>query len=202
MLAHAWFVVGSRAIGTFPDFLDNDATTVARRLLGCVVVRQINGRTIRLRIVETESYDERDAASHSYRGRTPRTDVMFGPSGYLYVYFTYGMHYCCNVVTGKEGEGSAVLIRALEPLDHQEYLEDVRNQTGVNVTNGPAKLCAALGITRAMNGRDLREGDVQLQIGQPIPAKDIVAAPRIGISQNKHALRRFYIRTNAYVSKC
>lgn len=95
-----------------------------------------------------------------------------------------------------------MLIRALEPLDHQEYLEVVRNQTGVNVTNGPAKLCAALGITRAMNGRDLREGDVQLQIGQPIPAKDIVAAPRIGISQNKHALRRFYIRTNTYVSKC
>ena len=94
-------------------FLSSDAVTAAKRLLGCELVREIDGRVLRGRIIETEAYDEDDVASHSYRGQTPRNSVMFGPSGHLYVYFTYGMHYCCNVVVGPEGHGSAVLIRAI-----------------------------------------------------------------------------------------
>ena len=86
----------------FPDFLDNDANSVAWKLLGCELTRDIHGKTIRVRIVETESYDQTDAASHSFKGKTPRTEVMFGRSGHLYVYFTYGMHYCCNIVCGKQ----------------------------------------------------------------------------------------------------
>ena len=97
-------------------FLDQPAWLAAKRLLGCELEREIDGQVICGRIVETEAYDQADAASHSYRGRTARTEVMFGPSGQAYVYFTYGMHYCLNVVTGRVGYGSAVLIRAIEPI--------------------------------------------------------------------------------------
>ncbi len=95
--------------------LNSSVADAAKRLLGCILEREIDGQTIRVRIVETEAYDQTDAASHSYKGRTQRTDVMFGPAGHLYVYFTYGMHYCCNIVVGEEGYGAAVLIRAAEP---------------------------------------------------------------------------------------
>lgn len=131
------------------------AVDAAKRLLGCILEREIDGKTVRVMIVETEAYDETDAASHSFNGRTPRTDVMFGPAGHLYIYFTYGMHYCCNVVTGQKGEGSAVLLRAAEPLIGEDILEKRRSKTGVDVTNGPAKLCQSLGIDKKMNGHDL-----------------------------------------------
>jgi DNA-3-methyladenine glycosylase len=186
---------------SFPSFLSEDSLSVARKLLGCIIERTIDGRTIQLKIVETESYDETDAASHSYKGRTPRTDVMFGPSGRLYVYFTYGMHYCCNVVCGVEGIGEAVLIRAVEPLDHIAYLERIRGQSEHNVTNGPAKLCTALSIDKQFNGHDLRWAPIRLLAGVPVDDADIVVAPRIGISKNRDAKRRFYITNNPYVSR-
>ena len=119
--------------------LNGPVDVVARRLLGCELEREIDGRVARVRIVETEAYDQTDAASHSYRVRTPRTDIMFGPSGHLYVYFTYGMHYCCNVVVGEEGYGAAVLIRAVEPLVGRGLLQERRNdKNGPELTNGPA----------------------------------------------------------------
>lgn len=185
----------------FPDFLEQDVDTVAQRLLGCIIERNIAGMTVHLKIVETESYEETDAASHSYKGKTPRTAVMFGPSGHLYVYFTYGMHYCCNIVVGREGVGQAVLIRAVEPLDHLDFLEARRGKVGVEATNGPAKLCAALDIHRRDNGHDLRSGSIRLLMGDEVPSTDIVTTTRIGISQNRDALRRFYIRDNPYVSR-
>ena len=141
---------------SFPSFLHRDASVVARKLLGCYLVRELRDETVRVRIVETESYDQADAASHSFNGQTARTDVMFGEAGHLYVYFTYGMHYCCNVVTGKLGGGAAVLIRAVEPVKGTEILELSRGKKGVEVTNGPAKLCQALSIDKDLNGHDLR----------------------------------------------
>ena len=184
-----------------PSFLDQDATTVAKKLLGCELIRELDGQQIRVRIVETESYDQSDAASHSYKGRTPRTDIMFGPSGFLYVYFTYGMHYCCNVVTGKEGEGSAVLIRAVEPIEGAHVLEERRRSSGVEVTNGPAKLCQALGIDKQMNRHNLANKPLRLVEVELLADEKIVTTTRIGIREAKEELRRFYIQDNPYVSK-
>ncbi len=98
------------------DWISGPADSVAARLLGCELVREFAEGVVRLRIVETEAYDQTDAASHSYKGKTPRTEIMFGQAGLLYVYFTYGMHYCMNIVCGRAGEGAAVLLRAAEPL--------------------------------------------------------------------------------------
>ena len=187
--------------GVFPVFLGEDATNVAQKLLGCYLIRSFGSQSIRARIVETESYDETDAASHSYNGRTSRTDIMFGDSGHLYVYFTYGMHYCCNVVTGTPGEGSAVLIRAVEPLDGHDALVARRGKDGVEVTNGPAKLCQALEIDRELNGHNLQFSPLQLATGPPLDPDTIITTPRIGISREREAMRRFYIRGNPYVSR-
>lgn len=184
------------------SFLEAAAETVAPRLLGCILERELDGHVVRVRIVETESYNQTDAASHSYKGRTPRTDIMFGPAGYLYVYFTYGMHYCCNVVTGHEGTGAAVLIRAVEPYEGEEVLAARRHgKCGADITNGPAKLCQALAIDKAMNGHDLRQSPLKL-IKQPeLPRKDIVVTTRIGLSRAKDKPWRFYIKDNPYVSR-
>lgn len=185
---------------TFPTFLDEHATNVAQKLLGCYLVRDIGDMQLRVMIVETESYDQTDAASHSFNGQTPRTDVMFGDSGHLYVYFTYGMHYCCNVVTGSRGEGQGVLIRAAMPVEGQEYIERHRGKTGPGATNGPAKLCQALLIDRQFNGHDLRRAPIRLVTGVPLSPTDIITTPRIGISKAREAMRRFYIANNPYVS--
>ena len=185
----------------FPEFLDQPSHIVAPRLLGCELVRVIDGETVRVKIVETESYHQADQASHSYRGRTPRNSIMFGPSGSLYVYFTYGMHYCCNIVTGKEGEGSAVLIRAVEPISGVEFIEKRRGYSGVAATNGPAKLCKALDIDKSYNGHDLRNSPLQLVERQSLNTAQIVTSTRVGISKEKEAELRWYIKDNPFVSK-
>ncbi len=128
------------------SFLTLPAPIVARRLLGCQLERNYNGRSLRATIVETEAYDQLDAASHSFKGPSMRNEVMFGPAGRLYVYFTYGMHYCCNIVTGGANEGAAVLIRAVQPIEGLNTMLSLRNVRGPNLTNGPAKLCQALAI--------------------------------------------------------
>lgn len=186
---------------TFPGFLHEDANEVARRLLGCELLREVDGQTVRVRIVETESYDQTDTASHSYKGKTPRTEVMFGESGHLYVYFTYGMHYCCNVVCGPAGIGAAVLLRAVEPLDGVDVLEKRRGKTGSETTNGPAKLCQALGIDTMMNGHDLKRTPLRLVEGTSYDESDVANTTRIGISSAKDELRRFYVKDNPYVSR-
>lgn len=183
-------------------FLQATPDTAARRLLGCLLVREHNGHEMSGRIVETEAYHQSDAASHSYKGRTARTDVMFGPAGHLYVYFTYGMHYCCNVVTGPQGEGSAVLIRAIEPIRGEQAMGEHRpGHPGVQLTNGPAKLCQALAINKELNGHDLRKAPLRLTIMPAIPEADIVQTTRIGISQAKDVPWRWYIKDNIYVTK-
>lgn len=174
---------------------------VAPQLLGSLLIRDFaSGRSI-VRIVETEAYGQSDAASHSYRGRTPRTDVMFGPAGFLYVYFTYGMHYCMNIVTGPPGNGEAVLIRAVEPLEGIELLRPGRgDKSGIELTNGPAKLCQALQIDRTWNGHDLKRQPLRLQLLEPPPEGEIVVTCRIGISREKDKPWRFYWKNNPYVS--
>lgn len=181
--------------------LSKSAATCAQRLLGCELVRIVDGKSMRAKIVETEAYAQNDAASHSFRGMTPRTQIMFGPAGFAYVYFTYGMHYCFNIVTGKEGEGSAVLIRALEPLEGIEYMQQNRPAEIMQLTSGPAKLCQALGIDRTLNGHDMRTPPLQLIAKHPLSPKHIVATTRIGISQDTHRIWRFYIKDNPLVSR-
>ena len=182
------------------DILSNlSAAEAARRLLGCELIRTIDDNSIRVKIVETEAYDQSDAASHSYKGKTPRTDIMFGPAGHLYVYFTYGMHYCCNVVIGEKGYGAAVLIRGVEPLEGREVMQEFRPTSGVNLCNGPAKLCQALSIDIGMNGHDLRHSPLQLIMKPQLQEELIVSSPRIGISKAKDAMWRFYIYSNTYV---
>lgn len=168
------------------EFLHGPVDQVAPRLLGCEMVRHVDGRTLRGRITEVEAYDQTDLASHSYRGMTARNAVMFGPAGHLYVYFTYGMHYCCNIVTGESGYGAGVLIRAIEPLEGEELMIANRHgRSGAQLANGPAKVCQALVIDRALNGHDLAASPLQL-IERPSLAHDQVAAtPRIGI---RHAV--------------
>ncbi len=184
------------------EILNTSAEQAARRLLGCTLERTINGNLIRAKIVETEAYDETDAASHSYRGRTPRTDVMFGPAGHLYVYFTYGMHYCCNIVTGKEGEGSAVLIRAVEPLDGIDELRKRRKgKADGDLTNGPAKLCQALAIDKRMNGHDLHQAPLRLIMQPYLPENQIITTKRIGINKAVDAPWRFYIKDSLCISR-
>lgn len=185
----------------FPGFLDEPVEEVARRLLGCFLVRTIDGQRVTVRIVETEAYDQDDAASHAFRGPSARNRVMFGESGHLYVYFTYGMHYCCNVVSGPAGHGSGVLIRAGEPVTGAPLIEERRGVLGFNATNGPAKLCQALDITREFDGHDLRQPPVELHEGELRPGETISRSSRIGISKATDLLRRFYITGNPYVSR-
>jgi DNA-3-methyladenine glycosylase len=127
---------------------------------------------------------------------------MFGSAGKLYVYFTYGMHYCCNVVVGEEGYGAAVLIRAVEPVDGEEVLTENRpGKSGVELTNGPAKLCQALSIDKRLNGHDLEKTPMRLRLMPPLAGKAVVKTVRVGISQAKEVEWRFYEKDNPYVSK-
>lgn len=178
--------------------LEVPASQAAKRLLGCLLEREIDGRRLLCKIVEVEAYDQTDAASHSYKGKTPRTEIMFGSAGYLYVYFTYGMHYCCNVVTGIAGEGSAVLIRAVEPLEGRDIIESRRGKSGKEATNGPAKVCQALGINREMNGHYLGDKPLRLIMQPPVSSDFIVTTPRIGIKKAIDKPWRFYLKDSNY----
>lgn len=176
------------------SFYDRDTVEVAQELLGKCLVHAVDGVERVGRIVEVEAYlGEHDLAAHSSKGRTQRTQVMFGPPGRAYVYLIYGMHSCMNVVTQPEGHASAVLLRALEPVSNLE-----------GRTRGPGLLCKAMGIDRARNACDLT-GDV-LSIREPRVAEPmtIVKKARIGVDYAgpwARRLLRFYIRGNPYVSR-
>lgn len=183
-------------------WLDVPAEAAAQRLLGCELVREIDGQVMRVRIVETEAYDQTDEASHAHRGRTASNDAMFQSAGHLYVYFTYGMHHCCNVVCGPDGYGSGVLIRAVEPLEGIETMEINRGgKTGKILTNGPGKVCQALQIDRKLSGHDLSNPPVRLIKHAALPNSEIVLTKRIGISRAVHELRRYYVAGSPYISK-
>jgi DNA-3-methyladenine glycosylase len=163
------------------ELLARDSPVVAPYLLNKLLV---HGECVG-RIVEVEAYREDDPASHSFRGVSPRTAVMFGPAGHLYVYFTYGMHWCANVVTGADGEGSAVLLRAVTPIAGIELMRE-RRRGQRSLTDGPAKLCQAFAIGSPHNGVDLLTDDplaVRLfDDGTPPPERPLIG-PRIGISR-------------------
>ena len=176
------------------DFYDRDTVVVAQELLGCYLIHN-SGKTKRIgRIVEVEAYlGPHDLAAHSAKGRTKRTEVMFGPPGHAYVYLIYGIYYCMNVVTQEEGHASAVLLRALEPI--QEIEER---------TQGPGLLCKAMHITKALHGHDLLSNDLYIAKKDASEPFKIVKRPRIGVDYAKHWAKRklrFYIKDNAYVSK-
>jgi DNA-3-methyladenine glycosylase len=179
------------------SFYDRDAANVARDLLGKVLVHVVDGVPRIGRIVEVEAYvGPHDLAAHSSRGLTERTKVMFGPPGHAYVYLIYGIHCCMNVVTQREGQASAVLLRALEPVKNIE-----------GRTNGPGLLCRAMGIDRKLNARDLLSDEVYVAT---LPAAAggkkpvIVRRPRIGVDYAGHWARRllrFYIKGNPCISR-
>lgn len=179
---------------------------VARDLPGRYLIRRVPGGYLIGKIVEVEAYlGSRDPASHAFRGRTKRNEVMFGPGGHLYVYFTYGMHYCCNIVTESPGTGCAVLIRAVEPVEGIATFHKRRKLSNPGddrlLTNGPAKLCEAFGIARAENGTDLTGDEIFLTTGNPIKRDKIIATRRIGISEGKNFKWRFLISGNRFVGK-
>ena len=227
----------------FPDFLENPSDVAAPLLLGCTLTRTItlNGEKHKLvaRIVETEAYDQDDPASHAFGGPSDRNAAMFGPAGHLYVYVSYGMHHCCNVVCGPEGFGSGCLVRAVEPLEGAEVMRELREagragkaqagreaasaghdceaqagheaeQAGRvrkhplklrDLTNGPGKVCAALGIDKALYGHDLTAEPLVLDYAPLLPGETIGSSPRIGISKNIDAPKRYFIEENAFVSR-
>lgn len=176
------------------SFYDRETETVARALLGMLLAHRVEESLRVGRIVETEAYlGPHDLASHSSRGRTPRTEAMFGPPGHAYVYLIYGIHHCLNVVTEAEGHAAAVLIRALEPVENLEAN-----------ARGPGLLCRALGIDRRQNGHDLLSDD--LFIAPPSRAEpfEVVARPRVGVDYaGEWAARplRFYIQGNPHISR-
>ena len=213
----------------FPDFLENPSDVAAPLLLGCTLTRTItlNGEKHKLvaRIVETEAYDQDDPASHAFGGPSDRNAAMFGPAGHLYVYVSYGMHHCCNVVCGPEGFGSGCLVRAVEPLEGVEVMRELREagragkaHTGRagkeqaerarkhplklrDLTNGPGKVCAALGVDKGLYGHDLTVEPLVLDFAPLLPGETIGSSPRVGISKNANAQKRFFIEGNEFVSR-
>jgi DNA-3-methyladenine glycosylase len=186
------------------SFYARRATEVAPDLLGRVLVRVLaDGERLAARIVETEAYEPDDPASHAFRGMTARNAVMFGPPGHLYVYFSYGMHFCMNAVTEERGAGAAVLLRAGEAI---EGLERMAAHRGLDdrrrLCSGPARLAQAFAVARGQDGVDLATGDEGLWIatGTPVGSRDIVAGPRVGIRAARDLAWRFRIRDDPFVS--
>jgi DNA-3-methyladenine glycosylase len=177
-------------------FFARPVAQVAPELLGCVIeVGEVAGE-----IVEVERYQQDDPASHSFRGPTPRAAVMFGPPGRLYVYRSYGIHWCANVVCEPEGRGAAVLLRAIAPTRGLEIMRRRRGtQDDRNLCSGPGKLCQAFGIDGSMNATTLGDGPVRLFAGEPVT--DVVVGPRIGISAAADTPWRFGVAGSPHLSR-
>ena len=197
------------------EFYNRSAIDVANDLLGKVLVREVDGRILKGKIVETESYiGAIDKACHAYNGRrTKRTEVLYSDCGVAYVYFIYGLYHCFNVVTNEKDVAEAVLIRAIEPLNEFDYISQVRykkqfkelSKTQIkNLTNGPSKLCLAYLIDKDLNGDKLYEqGKIYLEESEENDF-EIVKTKRIGIDYSEEAkdfLWRFYIKNNNFISK-
>jgi len=187
-----------------------DAHTAAPELLGCMLVREHRGVRRAGMIVETEAYPHDDPSCHAFRGRTRRNATLFGPAGRAYVYRIH-RSYCFNVVTGPEGRGEGVLVRALEPVDGVEAMLRARRRATVGtapprgdaLTNGPGKLCQALGIDLALDGAELLDGDSPSRVYLLARAFDprIGVSVRVGISQAREERLRFTIEANRFVSR-
>ncbi len=195
------------------SFYAREPHAVARALLGKLMVR-VDGRgRLRVgRIVETEAYHQSDPASHSYIGQTPRNQIMFGPAGYAYVYFTYGMHYCMNVVCQQEGEAGAVLLRAMEPVEGIAAMAKARGielplqpttKQLRSLTSGPARLAEAFSIIRTRdNGIDITRKTSGLYFADDgASVSKIITTTRIGITKAVEKKWRYLIEGNPFVSK-
>jgi DNA-3-methyladenine glycosylase len=184
-------------------FYDRATEVVARELLGAVLEHRLPEGVVRGRIVETEAYlGPHDPACHAATGLTTRTRTLHGPPGHAYVYFIYGMHWCFNAVTREAGHGSAVLVRALEPLSG---LRLMRSHRGVDrdedLTSGPARLCEALAITRDQDGARLDRGPLRILQGEAVPDENVVITTRVGIRKAADWPLRFFVRANRFVSR-
>jgi DNA-3-methyladenine glycosylase len=185
------------------SFFARSAVEVAPELLGRTLVRRTAGGShLAARIVETEAYEPTDPASHSYVGMTPRNATMFGPPGHLYVYFAYGNHWMMNVVTGPSDVGSAVLLRAAEPLEGVGEMRLRRGREGLtHLCSGPGKLAQAFGVDRGADGADLVRGDeMWIEAGTATRGTDVIASTRIGISVGIEEPWRFRVRDDPFVS--
>ena len=185
-------------------FYARETEIVARELLGTVLTTNIAGVITAGTIVETEAYlGEHDPACHAAVGLTNRTRGLYGAPGTAYVYFIYGMYWCVNAVTREEGLPSAVLIRAVEPLVGAEIMRERRSRrdAGMNVSNGPGKLCMALGIDGRHHGASLLRGELVIREGQRVRDEEVLVSPRIGITRAADWPLRFFVRDNPYVSK-
>ncbi len=178
------------------DLLDGPVLEIAPRLLGAT----LRHGDVAVRLTEVEAYDGADdPGSHAFRGQTPRNRVMFGPAGRLYVYFTYGMHHCCNVVVGPEGRASAVLLRAGEIVHGLEVARERRPRSSDrDLARGPARLCQALAITRTHDGTDLSRGELTLTLDDPPEA--VSAGPRVGLRGAPDRPWRFWLPGEPTVS--
>lgn len=185
-------------------FFSRPADVVAAELLGAVMISTAGGVTTAGRIVETEAYlGADDPAAHGYLGRrNARNASIFGPPASWYVYLSYGMHWCANLVCAREGEAAAVLIRALEPI---EGLEAMRTRRGPvaddRLCSGPGKLCQALGITRALDGSMMRGAQVEVKRGEMLGISQITATPRIGITKAADWPLRFVVAGSQWTSR-
>ena len=190
-------------------FYTRDVKTVAKNLLGKILVKKDGSSVLAGRIVEVEAYDGNvDRAAHTYGGKTKRNEIMFNEGGYFYVYFTYGAHFCCNVVTGKKDQGTAVLIRAIEPVKGLNKM--IRNRFGrkllnekerFNLTSGPGKVCQAMGINKSHYGTDLTLDKIFILDAPKIKKSMIAVTKRIGIKKSVDLPWRFYIKENPYISR-
>jgi DNA-3-methyladenine glycosylase len=194
------------------EFFARETLPVARDLLGVRLVRVLDGQRLSGTVVECEAYvGQSDTACHASRGRTPRTEVMFGLPGFAYVYFTYGMHWMLNVVTEEEGIPAAVLLRAIQPLEGIETMRALRKANGRSrgdreLTSGPARLTQALAIDKSFNGADLTNDDLLwLESDNTVSDGDVARGPRIGVSyaaqKDRSAPWRFWVRDNPFVSR-
>jgi DNA-3-methyladenine glycosylase len=185
-------------------FYDRDTEQVARDLLGAILECQTPEGVAAGRIVETEAYlGEHDLACHAAVGRTPRTAPLYGPPGIAYVYFIYGMYWCFNAVTRREHEPSAVLVRAIEPVRGIDLMRRRRPaaRRDTDLTNGPGKLCLALGIDGKHNWNALDRPPLVIRLGGPVPDREVSVTPRIGITQSADWPLRWFVTASPYVSK-
>jgi DNA-3-methyladenine glycosylase len=185
--------------------LARPSVVVAPRLLGAVIVSDVGGERVAVRLTEVEAYEgQDDPASHAFRGLTPRTAVMFGPAGHLYCYFTYGMHWCANVVCGVEGVASAVLLRAGEVVEGADVARARRPaaRRAADLARGPARLATCLGLARAQNGLDLcsPESPVRLESVPTRRTQAVASGPRVGISVATDHPWRFWVPDDPTVS--
>ena len=190
-------------------FFIRPVLVVAKDLLGKVLIKKDGNRVLAARIIEVEAYDGKvDKASHSFNGKTKRNEVMFNEGGYFYVYFTYGAHFCCNVVTGKRNNGEAVLIRAVEPLlginkmIENRFGRELKSEKEIyNLTSGPGKVCKAFGFKKEHSGLDLTNSSVFI-VNQPKLKKNMIGvSKRIGITKSVSLPWRFFEIGNPYLSR-